>query len=94
MEEINNLKKQVKILEIQLNDSNKKLILNKQYSATLEEKINTLDNSRPIVNNIPLIVFLVIVIVILCKKVLVLSKCKKCNWICGRFITRWLYAWY
>lgn len=74
MEDINSLREYIKVLEIKLSDSNKKLSLNRQYSSTLEDKIASLDSSRPVNNNIPIIVFLIVIIIILCEKVLVLSK--------------------
>lgn len=94
MDDVNVLKEQIKVLEIQLSDSNKKLSLNRQYSSTLEDKISEMDSSRPVYKNVPIIIVLLLIIIILCKKVLVLSKCKKDILFCDRFIKRWLYAWY
>lgn len=77
MDEIYILEEKIKNLELMLEDSNKKLNLNKQYSSTLEDKISDLSNSN-VSNNYSIFYFVILVliifIVILYKKNLVLSK--------------------
>lgn len=89
MEEINLLKEKIAILELKLLDSNNKLNLNKQYSNTLEEKIEALSTPN---NNTELYILLVIIliligiIIVIYKKNLVLSKSNKSNNKCAKFI--------
>ena len=57
MDDVNVLKEQIKVLEIQLSDSNKKLSLNRQYSSTLEDKISEMDSSRLFIRMFLLLLF-------------------------------------
>lgn len=92
-----NLEEKIKNLELELADSNNKLRLNKQYSDTLEEEILEINNKN--INYdfciLTFIIFILfVIVVILYKKNLVLSKLNKRNINCDKFIMRWLYAWY
>lgn len=78
MDEVNLLKERIALLEIELSDSNNKLNLNRQYSDTLEEKIDMLSENNINYNGFYfVIIILLIFVIILYKKNLVLSKLNK-----------------
>ena len=86
-----NLEEKIKNLELELADSNNKLRLNKQYSDTLEEEILEINNKK--INYdfciLTFIIFILfVIVVILYKKNLVLSKLNKRNINCDKFIMR------
>lgn len=86
-----NLEEKIKNLELELADSNNKLRLNKQYSDTLEEEILEINNKN--INYdfciLTFIIFILfVIVVILYKKNLVLSKLNKRNINCDKFIMR------
>ena len=86
-----NLEEKIKNLDLELADSNNKLRLNKQYSDTLEEEILEINNKK--INYdfciFTFIIFILfVIVVILYKKNLVLSKLNKRNINCDKFIMR------
>lgn len=91
MEDIGVLEEKIKVLELQLSDSNNKLNLNRQYSDSLEEEISVL-NSKDINSScyvLSFIIFvLIFIVIVLYKKNLVLSNSNKSNFKCDKFIVR------
>jgi len=89
MKKINILKEKIEVLELKLLDTSNKFNLNKQYSNTLEEKIeelSTANNNTELYILFVIILILIIIIIVMYKKNLVLSKLNKSNNKCAKFI--------